>query len=555
MGVSKIVKHQLAAQNTRVGTPLYLAPELVKQKPYDFKIDVWAMGCVLYQMCTLKAPFAGENLISLGYNIVHQQPPALSANYSPELAALIFKLLEKNPLKRPSSSEVLALIEASRPQQPPAPQPPAPKRPAHHLDLERLALALPRPGPVGSRDLSEHQGLEVKTAEDRPSEAKPALQPKQPQRRKVSSVKQPAKQADGSLADLKDEKKPEERLFSSQADIKPKAPPEPPATFRKPEPEDRPAAAPLRQNFLPPRESPKSESVQPGFDRSPRSEAARERKPIAVLGQPAKPVQQVAPPEPKKAPGVPEFIQAAAARPKPAVRNIQSAQAARPTSRLGSAPVQPKQVDKSKMLELMLKRATLNDPVCHMLKNKPQGPSSNSNGEEKRQPVQSPQQPPEQQPAEARRDKKTTTTLPTAATEVEKRDQGGHQKQPPEALNWSNSEGISHPFLDPFKQVFASPGPLRLEPRALKKTDDDHGVDYEPKREVFRARQRPQTASAQLARPQSSAQMKPSASELQLVEQKKDYRIKTALSGKKDQASQCAPRQDFVPRKITINDL
>jgi len=38
MGVSKIVNNALSVQNTRVGTPLYLAPELVKHKSYDFKV-------------------------------------------------------------------------------------------------------------------------------------------------------------------------------------------------------------------------------------------------------------------------------------------------------------------------------------------------------------------------------------------------------------------------------------------------------------------------------------------------------------------------------------
>lgn len=51
---------------TRVGTPLYLAPELVLNKPYDSKIDVWALGCVLYHLANLETPFLGENLISLG---------------------------------------------------------------------------------------------------------------------------------------------------------------------------------------------------------------------------------------------------------------------------------------------------------------------------------------------------------------------------------------------------------------------------------------------------------------------------------------------------------
>lgn len=37
-------------QDTRVGTPLYLSPEIVKQQPYDYKVDVWAIGCALYHL-------------------------------------------------------------------------------------------------------------------------------------------------------------------------------------------------------------------------------------------------------------------------------------------------------------------------------------------------------------------------------------------------------------------------------------------------------------------------------------------------------------------------
>ena len=61
MGVSKIVKNAMIEQNTRVGTPLYLSPELVKQKPYDYKVDIWALGCVLYHLACLSPPFYGEN--------------------------------------------------------------------------------------------------------------------------------------------------------------------------------------------------------------------------------------------------------------------------------------------------------------------------------------------------------------------------------------------------------------------------------------------------------------------------------------------------------------
>ena len=44
LGVSKIVSSSISAQNTRVGTPLYLAPELVKHRPYDFKVKYFIIA-------------------------------------------------------------------------------------------------------------------------------------------------------------------------------------------------------------------------------------------------------------------------------------------------------------------------------------------------------------------------------------------------------------------------------------------------------------------------------------------------------------------------------
>jgi hypothetical protein len=110
MGVSKVVNTNLIAQNTRVGTPLYLSPELVKQKPYDFKIDMWAFGCVLYHLCALAPPFYGENLISLGYNIVHKSQKPIPSMYTTGLEKFIWKLLDKGPATRPSANEAMHLI-------------------------------------------------------------------------------------------------------------------------------------------------------------------------------------------------------------------------------------------------------------------------------------------------------------------------------------------------------------------------------------------------------------------------------------------------------------
>lgn len=55
LNVAKICKTQLAM--TQVGTPLYISPEIWNNKAYDFKTDMWSLGCLLYEMCTLNYPF------------------------------------------------------------------------------------------------------------------------------------------------------------------------------------------------------------------------------------------------------------------------------------------------------------------------------------------------------------------------------------------------------------------------------------------------------------------------------------------------------------------
>ena len=77
LGVAVILSKMEQLRMTRVGTPLYLAPEMIKKKKYGVKVDVWAIGCVVYQLACLKPPFYGDNLIQLGFNICSLDPPEL----------------------------------------------------------------------------------------------------------------------------------------------------------------------------------------------------------------------------------------------------------------------------------------------------------------------------------------------------------------------------------------------------------------------------------------------------------------------------------------------
>ena len=58
--MSKIAKNNLSY--TQTGTPYYASPEVWSNKPYDIKADVWSMGCVLYEMATLRPPFVADGM-------------------------------------------------------------------------------------------------------------------------------------------------------------------------------------------------------------------------------------------------------------------------------------------------------------------------------------------------------------------------------------------------------------------------------------------------------------------------------------------------------------
>lgn len=106
-GISKVLSSKSKAY-TVVGTPCYISPELCEGKPYNQKSDIWALGCVLYELASLKRAFEAANLPALILKIMRGTFAPISDHYSEELRSLILSMLHLEPSKRPDINQIMA---------------------------------------------------------------------------------------------------------------------------------------------------------------------------------------------------------------------------------------------------------------------------------------------------------------------------------------------------------------------------------------------------------------------------------------------------------------
>ncbi|KAJ6220097.1 hypothetical protein RDWZM_005909 [Blomia tropicalis] len=105
-GISKILNSKLDARSF-VGTPFYICPEIFEGKAYNKPCDIWAMGCVLYEMASLHRTFDANNLSSLMHKVLKGSYMPVNNKYSKQFHKLVNNLLQKNPIKRINSFQLL----------------------------------------------------------------------------------------------------------------------------------------------------------------------------------------------------------------------------------------------------------------------------------------------------------------------------------------------------------------------------------------------------------------------------------------------------------------
>jgi serine/threonine protein kinase/tetratricopeptide (TPR) repeat protein len=108
-GVSRIAGKPEAGVDDFVGTVGYAAPEQLRQEAFDSRVDIWAVGVVLYEMLSGRRPFAGSNLGRMLATVDREPPPLgdLASEVSPELEAVVSKALAKDPDERYQTADEL----------------------------------------------------------------------------------------------------------------------------------------------------------------------------------------------------------------------------------------------------------------------------------------------------------------------------------------------------------------------------------------------------------------------------------------------------------------
>ena len=105
LNVSKVARRGLGY--TQTGTPYYASPEVWKDKPYDHKSDVWSLGCVLYEMITLRPPFRAKDMEGLFNKVCKGQFSKIPERFSEDLFTIVKYLLQVNSIQRPSCEQIL----------------------------------------------------------------------------------------------------------------------------------------------------------------------------------------------------------------------------------------------------------------------------------------------------------------------------------------------------------------------------------------------------------------------------------------------------------------
>ncbi|RLN70224.1 hypothetical protein BBJ28_00015598 [Nothophytophthora sp. Chile5] len=132
-GFARAISHDTSLLRSIKGTPLYMAPELVQEQPYNYTVDLWSLGVILYELAVGRPPFYTDRIVTLIQMIV-REPVNYPSTMSPDFQSFLKGLLNKDPAQRLTWPEILQhpfVVET-------------PEQLEARLQLERQVRVLPR---------------------------------------------------------------------------------------------------------------------------------------------------------------------------------------------------------------------------------------------------------------------------------------------------------------------------------------------------------------------------------------------------------------------------
>lgn len=96
-GVAAEIQKTVALKSTFAGTPLWMAPEIVMEHDYDYKVDIWSLGITCIELAERKPPMSNLHPMRVLFLIPQQEPPRLQGEFSVEFKDFVSTCLQKDP--------------------------------------------------------------------------------------------------------------------------------------------------------------------------------------------------------------------------------------------------------------------------------------------------------------------------------------------------------------------------------------------------------------------------------------------------------------------------